>query len=414
MSYVCTLLAANCDRFSQVFPSGGLLLVVAGALLTTVAAVLRTKLRDWLSTSWQALIALAIGAGGFFLDGGRAVPLIVGVLTALLCLLWMYLLRTRYPLGKWLVNQINRLAIVTWLRITSPYTFVLGVGLVCYALSQLGTWRVEIYWAEKLAENEKKLLVSFTVPPHNMTPTAVDRLMGIEENLHRTVNSVLRDSFSHLTKKTNILPEATLLNEYAQLRAEFRSGLENRRELIPMLLSYRQGVGSRVDVVLEPIFNEVSSKQFVFRFRLYKLDHVAKELKRLEWEVEVYGLDNEVRRAALVAVAELMIFVVRGDLNISKSEEDLLWMALIEDFKVYYKDFDFHIERRLSSWSDDDPAKKADCNGKDCLEQWVQFYQRDLPELDDESDRKHRGLKSQIDTFLSPVLTSAGERTGQP
>lgn len=416
MSFFCGFLDVNCSRIFQGYPSGGILLVVAVTLLAIVTAILRTKLRDWISTSWQALIALTIGAGGYILDGGRAIPLFLGISTALLCLLWRSLIRNNHPLGIWLVHYVNRLPGVSRLPRPSPYAFLLGAGLFFYTFGQLGTWGAETYWAKKLVKDEGEFFVSFSMPPHNNNPMTVDSYKSLEKNLFSQLNGALRDSFSHLTTKTIVLPEKKLLKDYPRLRTEFPPGPENRSELTRKILTYRQGVGSRVDLALEPSFNEVSSKQkqFRYRFRLYKLDHAAETLERLNWRVELYGLADEVRRAALVAVAELVIFVVGPDLKLSKKEEGLLWKKLIKDFKDYYESIDSHSEKRLLSWKGDDPAKKADCNGKDCLEQWVRFYRRDLPEQDEESNRKTQLLKSQMNTIFSPIRTSAGERTGRP
>lgn len=381
------LVSGDCTVIMNNLPSsGGILLVAAVSVFALAIPSLRSLLERFLFTSPQGLLALVVGVVAILLDG-RQIPFIIAVVTAIACYLMIWDTGAQ-AFAAW----ANRLPMTLHLKRMSASNFLLAVGGVIYLLAQLSLEIYEKHQETHYIQTESDILVAITLPGRNTTDIMLsskhpETIATVRREFFVQVSKLLHDSFDHMNYKLELLPESYRADQQ-DIKHTFQE-LEGVRDNPGMLLSYRKGAGSPIDLVIEPYFYLSSrvgeTPRIVYKLRIRRIDRDSVNLSvwpdaEDEWVV-LDGIQDDYRLAALVGIAKVTVFTASKKLHhglISKKEFQVTWNNLIKKFQDYYNGFDNTIDKRPDDWIGNKLAKDRKCQGKSCVERWIAAYSEEL------------------------------------
>lgn len=371
--YSC-LIQANCSGTNM--PAGGeIFAVIALAAASFGIPHCRKLLAKFFLTSKQGIFALTLGSMIFFVDGGRALPFSIALAVALLCF------ATLIPnIALLLGNTLNRIGMIKRLPKHSMGTFIITLGGFFYIAAQISSSWIERRNEELFKQNESKVLVAFVVPSLDTSSVIMQTKKekfsnNIQRLLYEEMNKVIKKTFGHIE---NVEVEPAIGNDpnyFKTIYDKFASTRENPS----VLLSHRKGLGSPVDVVIEPMFyiSEVSQKEQVgYSFRIRKFNHTTGKIDRWpgmneEW-INLKNLQEDHRIAALVATAMIAVHLNKQNTFneiLSFEKHSAIWKRLIDSFNNHYVMFD-HIKNIKSTEAANDP----NCLGEECVIRWIIAY----------------------------------------
>lgn len=383
------LSSGDCTTVIEALPSGGgILLVIASSALMLSMPSIRSGFARVLSTSPQGMVALAVGVVGMVLFDGRHVPFFIAVAAAIVC----YLM-TWDACARAFAGWANRIPAAQYLKRISASTFVLGAGAIIYLFSHLGMWWFEGWREDQYTLTESETLVAITLPAQDTTNIMLssqhsETVEKVRWEFFVEVSKLLHRSFDHLDAKLELLPKGYPGNE-EEIGNTFPK-LEAARDDASLLISYRKGSGSPIDLIIEPYFYLSSyigkAPQINYKLRIRRVDRDKVRLgvwpdAEGEW-IRLDGIQNDHRLAALVAIAKVTTFSVNKKYHegqISTREYKEIWENLNKEFRKYYSGFDNTKNKRSGDWKGNELAKDQECSGKTCVERWIAAYSEELP-----------------------------------
>ena len=400
--------SGKCTAIMSNLPSSGdILLVVVVAFFTLAIPSVRHFLERFLFTSPQGLLALLSGGVILLLDG-RQIPFVIAVVTAIACYLMTWDTGARAFAG-W----VNQIPVTLHLKRVSASNFLLAFGVVIYLLAHLSLVTYEKLQGSRYIEKESDILVAITLPGRNTTDIVLSSeyskvIAQVSREFYMQVSKLLHISFDHMNAKLELLPE-----DYRADQHTFKE-LEEAGENPEMLVSYRKGVGSPVDLVIEPYFflsSRAGEKSFQIHYRL-RIRRVDRDNVNLsiwpeaeeEWVV-LDGIQDDHRLAALVGIAKITVYTANKKLHqgfISENENQVIWDKLTKEFKNYYHVFDIKKNKRPENWIGNKLVNDPKCQGRSCVEQWIAAYSEELPDT-----RGSKNLKKIIMRAEASVMQSA-------
>ena len=338
----------------------------------------------------------------------RSAPFVVCLVTAI-----SFVVLRLSPVENYLGTALNRV----FAKITLPRmrlsSYALVFGIVAYAAAQAGQIVWESHHRDMLAQDEAKVLVAFTLPSRTSSTYAnalhEDLVGELEKELFDSTRDILRDVFSHVRKRIEILPAGSMSQPFETLRRDFSTKPSHRTMLAAKLAAHRQGVGSPVDLAVGAVFTLISVEQrrIDFVFRLYRLERPGEADKepqlRPAWpEVQIDAFEDEIYRASLVATARLAKIVADESSNFSENDRTLLWSNLNNKFRDYYAEFDPRKDERGEEWEGHSVFRDQTCSGHSCLLRWLLAYAEE--QIDDDAAKR---LDAERRKALTPLARIA-------
>ncbi|MCU7954682.1 MAG: hypothetical protein KZQ64_15030 [gamma proteobacterium symbiont of Bathyaustriella thionipta] len=368
--------------------SGGLLLIVAVSAFILAIPSFRSLLDRFLFTSPQGLLALVVGVVVILFDD-RQIPFIIAVVTAIACYLMVWDKGAHF-----FAKGVNRLPLFLHIKSISASNFLLAVGGIVYLIAQLSLELYEEHQEDRYIQTESNILVAITLPGQNTTDIMLsskhpETIATVRREFFIQISKLLHNSFNHLNSKLELLPEAYQAS-HKDIKHTIQE-LEGVRDNPGMLISYRKGIGSPIDLVIEPYFSLSSrigeTPRILYKLRIRRIDRDNVNLgvwpdAEQEWVV-LDGIQDDHRLAALVGIAKVTVFTASKKLHhgvISKKEYQIIWDNLVKEFHNYYNGFDNSIDQRPDNWMGNTLAKDRQCQGRSCVERWIAAYSEELPD----------------------------------
>ncbi len=255
-------------------------------------------------------------------------------------------------------------------------------------------WLFEEWQETHYTRTESEILVAITLPGRNTTDIMLSSkhpktVETVRREFFVTVSDLLHHSFDHLDSKLELLPEG-YRGDKQEIKRTFDE-LETARDDPKILVSFQKGLGSPLDLVIEPYFYLSShvgkAPRINYKLRIRRVDRDNVNLSAWpdaeeEW-VLLDGIQDDHRLAALVGIAKVTVFTANKKLHegrISTREHKEIWENLIKEFRDYYNGFDNTKDKRPGDWKGNELAKDRECSGKSCVNRWIDAYSKELPD----------------------------------
>lgn len=366
-------------------PGGDILLVLIVFVCALTFPAIRSNLTRLLLINPQGLTAILIG-GFFFILDRHIVPFAVACLTGTACYLTVW-----ESLARRLANVLNSRRLAEHLTNISLSTFLLIGGIFFYIGSQGIIWSAEALEYRKYLATESEVLVAVTLPSYyddrNLRSSEyAQRIESIRREYFQNIRNILDKTLKHLKPKIELLP-LEVKKAGHDSEQEWRL-LEEARKNASVLLSYRKGLGSPVDLVIQPFFGLSSTQKddpyFYYKLRISKLDreitgYTSWPGANEEW-VHLDNIRNDYYLAALIGISKVVVRTANQRLDdgcLSNDEFKRVWSGLIHEFKDHYSTTDEIRLYRPDDWIGHQLAKSESCSGKTCVEKWLEAYTKE-------------------------------------
>lgn len=343
-------------------PSGGIvgLAVVAGVVATVLFKFAGEQFRKLMNklfeASWQAVIALAVGSGGYvLLDSKRYAPAILGLIAVIICL-W-----ASHTGAK--ISDHSRFAKLPLSKYPVA-TLVLILLAPAYLLAHLVEAQVVSRYEEQLIEQEGRIVVGFVLPSHIPTedPDEISTLQ-LEKSIFEQLYATLQDAPFTAYDNVDVLPRGISTDDFESLKREFPPDVASRRGLARGLIA-RYKKRSPVDIVLASYLTELGGEvpRTRYKFLVFELDWQAQKLTlRDEFRHSYVGgiSEYEVRRIALLAATDFTDYMLNSYPSVDSggafqlpTEIDAQTTAyLIELFRTHYVEYEDYYHHADPDWS---------------------------------------------------------------
>lgn len=362
------------DLIASALPSGG---KVGLAAVVFVAAVFLVKfaserassrVQKLFDESWQAVLALALAGGGFLLfPQPRYVPLVLGLIAAIVCL---------WASNSSANSSDSDAKLQFWrypIRRASIATLVLALFVPVYFIAHVVEHQFLLERAARLKAEEGQVIVAFVLPSHKPAEDYLD-LVDSAEFEKRTFEQIyvtLRDAAAASELKVEILPVNASIAEFESLKQRFPPRNIDRTDLIQKLVNNFPD-HSPVDIVLQSnmtVINEVTNKSR-YSFQAYEFDWQKQDLTLIaEFRYEFEGLasEHEVRRIALLVATKFSHFLIKTFPNYSSEEgftltadlEQKIWAYYEKLFKQHFVEYTDYYQKEDPDWDGHALAQQA-------------------------------------------------------